>query len=433
MKIFFSHLSVVLLLFSSFSFAQNSQWDLQKDNKTKVRVFNTFFETKEHLYADLKKKYPKKIFKLMSEELDDFYKDFEKQFEDDVFVFDSRFYSYVNELFEEIIRQNPEVANAKGILISRKTTLNAYSLPNEFVVINLGLFYWLENQDQMAAIIAHELGHSYFNHSLSDRVNTLLEENSKESKKELKKLSKSKKGKSIKAREALSSSLYAKSKHKREKELQADSMGYHFIKNSSFDKNQIVSSMELSSKYDSLQPVGLNADMYRSLFDLEEQAFKEEWLQVEDLSSYNYDLLKSRFIKDSIASHPDMETRIEKLISLFPELETNTKLTPSGTFTELEKLAKMNRVVSLHEDELYAHSLYECLFRIQSSNEVDYYKYWLGKNLEELHKARLNYTFNKHVNRINPKNQSESYMQFLSFLWNLSTSELGILAAFYQY
>lgn len=432
MKFCLNNLSITIFLIGFISFAQQNQWTLNKNETLQKEVYNSFFETKESLYANLKDQHSRKIRKLMIEELDEFYDEFDKQFDDEKFVFDKRFYDYTNNVFQKIIAANPEIVNAKGLLISKETTLNAYSLPNGFIVVHIGLFYWLENQDQMASIIAHELGHNVFNHSLNHRAEMLIEENSKASKKKLRKIKRSRKGKSIKAREAFKSSLYATSKYKRENEFQADSIGYHFIENTVFDKNQIISSMELSSMYDSLQPVGLNAKTYVQLFDLKKQTFKEEWLEIEDLSNYNYDLLKSRFLKDSIASHPDMEVRIENLIQQFPNLERNTNLKAETDFIELKKLAKMHRVVSLFEDELYSHSLYECLYRIQNEDEIKYYTYWLGENLNQLYHSRRDYTFNKHVSRINPKNQSNSYMQFLSFLWNLSTPELETIAEHYN-
>lgn len=431
MRFFVKLLSIVIFGLGLTSFSQENPWGLINDEALKAEVFTSFFKTKASLYRDLKNKYPNKISKLMQEELDEFYEDYKQEFEDQQFIFDRRFYDFVEEVFQNIKNKNPQVSNVKGLLISRETTLNAYSLPNDFIVVHVGLFYWLKNQDQMAAIIAHELGHSHLKHSLNHRAEMLMDENSKESKKNLRKIKKSRKGKSIKARAAFETSLYATSKHKREKEFEADSIGYHFLQNTDYDTNQIIASMELSSRYDSLQPVGLDAQVYKEYFDIKSQSFKEEWLKIEDLSNYNYDLLQSRFNKDSIATHPDMEFRIEKMIRQFPELKKNTNLAASPKFIELKKLAKLHRVVSLYEEELYANSLYECLYSIQNDEEVAYYSYWLGLNLQQLYASRKAYTFNKHVKRVNPKNQSESYMQFLSFLWNLSTSELETMANHY--
>lgn len=423
-------LGILCLCFSSELVAQ-SPWEINEDALLKKSVIEQFNAGKEALYAEVKETHKRKIYKQVIEELDELFEQFDADIKDNNFIFDPEIYAFVDEQFQHLKKANPELQDMKGFLISKETTLNAYSIPNHFIVIHLGLFYWLNNQDQMASILAHEMGHGFFQHGLNHRVESLIFKNSKANKKTLKKLKRKKRGKSIQARAAFQSKLYANSKHRRENEFQADSIGYHFIANTNFDADQIISSMELSSMYDSLQPVGLGEKIYRELFDIEEQAFKEEWLQIEDLSNYNYDIDTSRFIKDSIASHPEMEIRIERLTTLFPHLKKGTQAQASDDFLTISEIAKRNRVVSFYEDELYANSLYECLLRIQRDDEVDYYRYWLGKNLEALSSSRKNYTFNKHVSRVNPKKQSESYMQYLSFLWNLSASELFTIADYY--
>lgn len=423
---------LLFFIFFSFEITAQSQWKIDENEQFKKAVLQDFKASKEDLYAEIKDEYKRKIYKQVIEELDELFEQFEADFKDDNFIFDPEIYAFVDEQFQHLKKSNPELQEMKGFLISKETTLNAYSIPNHFIVIHLGLFYWLNNQDQMASILAHEMGHGFFQHGLNHRAETIIFENSKANKKALKKLKRKKRGKSIQARAAFQSKLYANSKHRRENEFQADSIGYHFIANTDFDTDQIISSMELSSKYDSIQPVGLGEKIYRELFDLEEQEFDEDWLQIEDLSNYNYDIDASRFIKDSIASHPEMNQRIERLTRLFPQLKKGSQAIPSDDFLTISEVAKRNRVVSFYEDELYANSLYECLLRIQHEDEVDYYRYWLGKNLEALSSSRKNYTFNKHVSRVNPKKQSDSYMQYLSFLWNLSTSELETMANYYS-
>jgi uncharacterized protein YaaN involved in tellurite resistance len=43
-----------------------------------------------------------------------------------------------------------------------------------------------------------------------------------------------------------------------------------------------------------------------------------------------------------------------------------------------------------------------------------------------------NYNLNRYLDRVDPKNQSESYQQFLNFMWNLSLDEIKNIADYYQ-
>jgi hypothetical protein len=72
------------------------------------------------------------------------------------------------------------------------------------------------------------------------------------------------------------------------------------------------------------------------------------------------------------------------------------------------------------------------LLNLQNNEEEAHHKLWLGKIFQKVWDARKNYTLNRYLDRIDPKNHSESYQQFLSFMWNLKLEELKNIADFYQ-
>lgn len=55
--------------------------------------------------------------------------------------------------------------------IVKDATANAASLPNGNIYVNLGLLSVAENEDQLAAILAHEIGHVVYRHSLKSMLN----------------------------------------------------------------------------------------------------------------------------------------------------------------------------------------------------------------------------------------------------------------------
>jgi predicted Zn-dependent protease len=58
-----------------------------------------------------------------------------------------------------------------NLYIVKDATANAAALPNGNIYINIGLLSVAENEDQLAAIIAHEIAHVIYRHSLKSMLN----------------------------------------------------------------------------------------------------------------------------------------------------------------------------------------------------------------------------------------------------------------------
>lgn len=187
------------------------------------------------------------------------------------------------------------------------------------------------------------------------------------------------------------------------------------------------------AEYDTIKPKGLLLDTYHKIFELPNLKFKEEWLKREDFSSYDYSKYKPKFNEDSLKSHPETDARIARLKKLFPELAQNQENTKSSAnFDEVQKVAKFEQVPSLDFNEEYGGGVYLCLLRIQENNNDQYYKQWLGKFFQKIYNARKAYTLNRYLERVEPKEQSDSYQQFLNFMWNLNVNELKTIADYYN-
>ena len=65
-----------------------------------------------------------------------------------------------------LLSDQPKIAEHIRIYLLRSPEANAAALPNGVIYINAGLFPILENEDQLAAIIGHEIAHIVGRHSL---------------------------------------------------------------------------------------------------------------------------------------------------------------------------------------------------------------------------------------------------------------------------
>jgi hypothetical protein len=386
----------------------------------------------DELYiAGIKEQYKGKEGKSLVLELQDYSDKFIEKIREGEFCYDERFIGKTEKILSELRATNEMTFNDINILISKDPSLNAYCLPNGTFVVNMGVFYWLENSDQIAALIAHEMAHEVLNHPLRNILNVINDDLSKESHETLKSVRSLRYNKQEKALELFKRKLYATGDARRKEEFEADSAGYLLLRNTDFNCLDFIEALKLSEVYDSLTPEPVPIQIYSEVFDLPNQKFREEWLKMEDFSGYDYSKFKERFDSDSLASHPETELRIKKLEELYPELRASRTNLPDSTFKVLAIVAEFEQVPNFYYAEEYGLGIYLCLGRIWRGENVTYYKQWLGKCFAKVYEARKNYCLNRYLDAINPKVQPFEYQQYLSFMWNLSLEEIGNIRDFY--
>lgn len=79
---------------------------------------------------------------------------------------DSRQNAYVRCVVQQVVRQLPAEWQNVGweTALFVDTSPNAFALPGGKVGVNTGIFSVAKNQDQLAAVVAHEVGHVYSHH-----------------------------------------------------------------------------------------------------------------------------------------------------------------------------------------------------------------------------------------------------------------------------
>ncbi|WP_420602132.1 M48 family metallopeptidase [Flagellimonas sp.] len=398
-------------------------------------------ENKELFTAKLKTfgnkfngKYSFSVNNELEKNLEDFKTFFSKSIDRGEYVYNTPFNKKINEIYTEIYEKNDVVPQDFQILVSRNISLNAYCFVNGTMVVNMGTINYLENEDQLAAILCHEMAHKLLNHSENKIVESAIEKHSKESKRENRNLKRQKFNQQKTAFSVLKEKLFNNSKKNKKHEYEADSLGFSLLRNTKYNATELLRALDLSLMYDTIKPANLDIGIYKKMFDIPDQPFNEKWLQQEDFSKYDY-VFEEKISRDSISSHPEIFQRIEKLKQSFEELENHNrdtlKLAGSTDYDALRTTAKKEQVPNLFYLKKYGFSIYLCLYRIQQNHMVEYHKYWMGKAFNEVYKARKAYMANKYLDRVDPENQSESYQQFINFMWNLRVGEIKKIAEHY--
>ncbi|RIV53424.1 hypothetical protein D2V93_01115 [Flagellimonas taeanensis] len=381
-------------------------------------------------------KYPSNVSRKLEEHLENFMEFFLNGIDKGTYIYNTPINEKIDEIYNEISKDNPNVPEDFQVLVSRDISLNASCFVNGTMVVNIGTIKYLESEDQLAAILCHEIGHKLLNHSEQYLVKSYEEENSKKTKKEIRDLKKNRYNQQELAFTVLKEKLYNNSEEKRKREFEADSIGLSLLGNTKYDPAHFLRALELSLLHDTIAPADLNVKIYSEVFDLPGQPFNQEWLVQEDFSTYDY-VFEEKFSKDSLSSHPEINERVEKLKSLFPaslDIEEKDALANSENpqYQNLRLVAKKEEVPNLFLLKKYGFCIYLSLIKIEQDYRVAYHKEWMGKAFHELYKARKSYTANKYLDRINPEEHSESYQQFINFMWNLNLQEIKNIADFYS-
>lgn len=434
MKLFLFYLTFFTILIS---YGQNHQLIDTSDYEKRKKLISEFEKKNENFNRDIKAAYKGKLRK----EVLGFYEAYQAQFEEIIenkkILFQDSFQSHIDSLFTSLSESNSSLKEKNiKLFLSKNPGPNAFSIGNGTIIVNIGLFSFLENEHQLLSVLSHEAAHEILQHSHKTIVRksnlniSVLSNGSNFSRT----LRSEKYNKGSRSFEMLKDLLYEDSEKRRFNETQADSLGYILYKNTSASKMEFINALATMKHYDSVPGIVLDSMIYSKVFDLQDQPFNPEWTAGEDFKHYNYNFYKDKIDSDSLKDHPEMEHRIAKLKSTFPALNNDLteNVQASETFKKLKNIAVQAHVENLHYINEYGLSIYLILKRLEDYANDAYYQKWLGINFDALYQAKKAYQLNRYVDRLAPKDQSESYQRFLNFIWNLSLTEMRAIADHYN-
>lgn len=427
--------SLILLLFTFSIYSQNLRLIDTADYKLRTELIESQKAQNEVYYKNLKKQYRGKFRKKIINAFKIYDTEFLKNLEKDRLIFDKKFTKYTDSILNLITNKNPELKDLDlKVYVSKNPSINALNIGKGVIILNIGLFKYFENEDQLISVLAHEIGHEKLKHVVNNVFYRVNSEISAVRKTQVNAIKKQKYNKYDTSFKILKELMYSDSKKRRQKEIAADSVGYLLFQKTSLYKPNYISALQLLAKYETLPSIALDSTIYKSFFDIPEQPFRESWLTMEEFSKYDYSKYKEKINKDSVKSHPEFTERIDKLKSAFPELclEDSISKSDNSRFYKLKELAKKEDIVSLYDLKEYGQSIRLTLYKLHKNAEDDYLKKWLGKNFLGLYDAKKKYQLNRHIERLNPKEQTKEYQQFLSFIWNLNLEEMKTIGDYYS-
>ncbi|HOX82825.1 MAG TPA: M48 family metalloprotease [Chryseolinea sp.] len=344
------------------------------------------------------------------------------------YVKDDSLENFVNSVLLNLVEATPSLDNHyRKIFIKRSLQANASCYGRGLFMANIGLIGRIENEDQLAFVVAHEMAHDELGH-IRERI--LLEASTNLSLKTKEQLKKIMAGEiEPEEIEELRNLIYGVTKHSRENELKADSMAIVLINNAGYDVDEAISALSMIEY--SLKPKRpIDVDLFLP-FDAIEYPFKIEWLD-EQLSLYNKDRSEISFIglKDSVDTHPEIEFRIQELHLKKNASHKSVQYQDSEFANSCIELAEFETVETAYLQKKYDWSLFYAMQLLNRYPKNAYLISRIGKIFSTLYTSKNSGTFNFYVSRYTGYYSNE--LRWVSnFLKNLTKKELGDVAFYF--
>lgn len=204
---------------------------------------------------------------------------------------------YVNNVADELLNDNQTLRDQLQIFVLKSHIPNAYTTHNGIVVVTIGLLARIENESQLAVILAHEIQHFVKKHSLKQY---------KEVKKTI-----SESRRNYGDLEAKLKRLYRFSK---EQEYEADELGYELVKNSKYDLSEGIYVFEMLkfTEYPFLETTMTLEGFEKPNFKFPTYIYENIQAQLKSAKEFD-DKIDKEESDEETSTHPSLDKRIDQL------------------------------------------------------------------------------------------------------------------------
>ncbi len=332
---------------------------------------------------------------------------------------------FLQSVFSKVAAGNPELKDYT-VVLSNWPVMNAAYVGGHTIIFYVPLLSRLQNEDQVAAVLCHELAHGELDHVQKSIRKNLDQLYNKEFQKELKRTLKEEFNVREKINMLALKFAFQSTYHSRELEKAADSLGYFFLLKSGYDAHQSVSLLELLKHID--EPAFTDTINYGEFFNCPSSSFDFSKLQrYKPGSIFNRsaaDSAKEEALRDSLRTHPDCDKRIGYIRDLMISNTPNAvKQNDSTHFRNVKWASAMETIMAYYDYTYYDYSLFNALLYLHHAKENEFLKFMVALNWYSLYEATKNHELSDYVSNYSVANPAE-HNNLLFVLNNLRFSEL---------
>ena len=254
---------------------------------------------------------------------------------------------YVNSVLDKTLASEPGLRGKVKVYVTRYSSVNAISLPEGTIFLNIGLLAALENESQLAGVLAHEVAHIKKQHVLNNR----------------KKIEKIKKEEENVYNP--DGNVFRNLSFSRDNEFEADAVGLSIMTGSDYDASEMGRSLELLEFTDTnettfnLEKLFTNEYFKVDTAEISKKKIKS-WLKGERNNDDNATLLG--LVEDIYLTHPEIEKRVLALKEILKS--TSYKFAGKkneGEFLKIKTTAKFELMNNCLKTGNYVRSAYEAI------------------------------------------------------------------------
>lgn len=329
---------------------------------------------------------------------------YESMYDNGIVLFGDEISVYLNKVKDELLKDDPVLREKIQVFTLRSAQVNAYSTLEGGVFFTIGLLARLENEAEIAVILAHEIAHFTEQHVIKNAKTT----------DDIDKLNKKRKTLSFDDR------LKIAMQRSKEDEFAADSLGFILFSKSNYSTKSGISVLEKLGKAD--------LPIFQIPFD--KAILENDYLKIPEcffLDEVN-EITDTEHEDDTFHSHPNISKRKEQLIRNKPEKDNVEEFIISKegfqflTYASRFELLRLLLIFRNYDDGLY---LAYALMKEYPQNEK-YLKTLFAKTLFAISRYKneneLRYAMNGYYNM-----QGES-QQVNYFLKSVSRKQLCSIA-----
>ena len=345
-----------------------------------------------------------------------------KQIRDSQYVFNSVLNAKLTPILKEIYASNKDIdPSGHYFLMNASPVPNAACYGDGLFSLNLGLLSILENDDELAFILCHEMAHLYLDHVGKNINNAIDMLNSSEVEKRAKRIKRQRYGTTRQGLKLLEELSYDILDHSRKAEAQADSLGYVFFSKTKYNPKASITS---------LQKLGDLEDMIFSdsvaiapMFDLEAYPFRKAWLKKEETFFNTTEKIDDyEWNKDSLKTHPDIPYRIEQINKHFKVTEGPGH---KDYFNAINEPFRLLAPQIYNDLKRFDFSIYYLLRNLEEDpGNRSYYLSMLAQTMAEVYKAKKKHEFGKYVPVTSPFSEEKHLNTIRQFLHNLELKHI---------
>lgn len=309
--------------------------------------------------------------------------------------------TYVRKIGNRLLKDLPFSEDIK-FYVSKDVTVNATAWQDGSIIVNIGLLSRLQNEDQLAFVLAHEISHFVYQHPYLQFAEYVLND--------------------VKEKDSslLAESFNEKFKYVLQHEVLADSMAIELMRNSGFDVSEASNTLDvLKQKKESDFP---NLAMFFSTEDFNLEI--TDLCQPKEFYVYKQSPIYS---SDKHFSQKSLDTRSQKVDAQVENLVTNTKKSGDMSFEYISTVAHFEMVEQASKGNNYLRSTYEALILNRKFPDNKYLHIKIAENLHYINKYNnLHILENLFID--NQQIEQDDYASLCCFINKLKGESLSQMA-----